>query len=109
MALNKNAQGDTKSVSASNNRPANLESAVAKLATLISQGDGDIDKGDGAQVAELFEKLGEAEDVAQGVEERLDKIIGNLDALLAELEKGSTSEKPVEARAPENPDETKSS
>ncbi len=109
MALSKNVQGDTKPISTTNNQPAYLESAVAKLAAVLSHCKDEHDKGDGAQVAGLLERLGEADAAAQGVEERLDGIIGNLDALLVELQKESASEKPVESNVPENSDETKSS
>ena len=65
-----------------------LEADIALPTRLLSQDLNDPDSADAdpASVEELLRRLEAAEGLADGVEERLDGIIGNLDTLLSDLE-----------------------
>ncbi|KAI0714571.1 hypothetical protein C8Q76DRAFT_856477 [Earliella scabrosa] len=67
---------------------SSLEADIALLTRLLSQDLNDPDSADAdpASVEELLRRLEAAEGLADGVEERLDGIIGNLDTLLSDLE-----------------------
>ncbi|EIW87196.1 hypothetical protein CONPUDRAFT_161789 [Coniophora puteana RWD-64-598 SS2] len=63
---------------------ARLQSDIDQLQALLSNGELD---GDGVEnLAELLSRLEDANGVAEGVESRLDDVIGTLDTLLASLE-----------------------
>ncbi|RDX44302.1 hypothetical protein OH76DRAFT_1359843 [Lentinus brumalis] len=63
-----------------------LEADIALLTQLLSGGGSGDPEADGEDVAELLRKLEAAEDIADGMEERLDGIMDNLDELLSDLE-----------------------
>ncbi|TFK79497.1 hypothetical protein K466DRAFT_437781, partial [Polyporus arcularius HHB13444] len=63
-----------------------LEADIALLTQLLSGGGSGDPEADGEEVAELLRKLEAAEDIADGMEERLDGIMDNLDDLLSDLE-----------------------
>ncbi|KAI0801475.1 hypothetical protein C8Q74DRAFT_1365072 [Fomes fomentarius] len=80
-------QHDTKPHTAS----SSLEADIARLTRLLSGQDdananAKTDAGADADVEELLRRIEAAEGLADGVEERLDGIIGNLDSLLNDLE-----------------------
>ncbi|KAL0951888.1 hypothetical protein HGRIS_008545 [Hohenbuehelia grisea] len=81
---------------------ASLEADIAQLTLLLSQDPPD----DDTNIAELLARLESANGMAQGVESKLDGIIGNLDQLLSTLEAQSGSESPD---APESSNESKDS
>ena len=62
-----------------------LEADIALLQNLLSE-DVDDSNADSENVAELLKRLEAAEGLADGVEERLDGIMGHLDTLLTDLE-----------------------
>ncbi|KAF9446132.1 hypothetical protein P691DRAFT_804714 [Macrolepiota fuliginosa MF-IS2] len=98
MALDKGALADTKPCSTSSPPPADLESDIAELATLLTQSQDDPpEDNDNMQVAELMKRLTAADGAAKGVEERLDGLIENLDMLLAALEQDHANGHPSEA------------
>jgi site-specific recombinase XerD len=63
-----------------------IEADIAQLNQLLSQES--LDDADEASVAELLARLESADGVAEGVENKLDALLGNLDSLLASLEQG---------------------
>ena len=74
--------------------PTSLASDIALLSQILSQDPND--DSDLADIAELLRKLEAADDLADGVEERLDGIIDNLDALLSDLETRKATGQTVE-------------
>ena len=64
---------------------ASIEADIAELSELLSQDT--LDDAGEASVAELLARLESADGVAKGVENKLDALLGNLDSLLASLEK----------------------
>ncbi len=68
-----------------NEKPGSaLDADLALLTTLLSQDN--LDETDEANVAALLSRLESADGVAQGMEHKLDSLLGNLDTLLATLE-----------------------
>lgn len=62
-----------------------IDADVALLSSLLNQDD--VDPGaDAANLAELLRRLDGANGVAQGLESKIDDVLGNLDNLLAALE-----------------------
>lgn len=113
MALDKNAQDDTKPGAEPVNLSTSLESDMAMLASLLTQPQDDLPESDAddPQVTELLKRLTAADGVAKGVEERLDGIIENLDLLLTALETESPDGQPVETAVmlSDKPDSAQSS
>ena len=73
--------------------PRFLEADIALLTQLLSatgtntgEGPGGAQEGEVGDVTELLRQIQAAEDVAEGMEEQLDGIIGSLDDLLRDLE-----------------------
>ncbi|KAJ6463745.1 hypothetical protein DFH09DRAFT_552353 [Mycena vulgaris] len=64
---------------------ASIEADIAELSELLSKDT--LDDAGEASVAELLARLESADGVAKGVESKLDSLLGNLDSLLASLEK----------------------
>ncbi|KXN88949.1 hypothetical protein AN958_06820 [Leucoagaricus sp. SymC.cos] len=97
MTFDKSPQDDQKPGPSTTKPSASLESDMAMLASLLTEPEeGPSEDGDDSQVTELLNRLIAADGVAQGVEERLDGIIENLDLLLTALEKASSDELPQE-------------
>ncbi|TFK41973.1 hypothetical protein BDQ12DRAFT_719995 [Crucibulum laeve] len=71
---------------ADSSNSSTLESDIAQLTSLLSH-DLDVSAGDDTDVAALLHRLTKADGMAQGVEGKLDDILGNLDRLLSSLEK----------------------
>lgn len=63
---------------------AYLEAEITQLTTLLSQDS--LNSEDDANVVELLQRLEKADGVAQGVEDKLDNILGKLDGLISSLE-----------------------
>ncbi|KAF8665322.1 hypothetical protein AX16_000342 [Volvariella volvacea WC 439] len=74
--------------------PSTIEQDLALLVSLMA--DGSSDDAD-PNFAEMLKKLERADNVAQGVEGRLDDIIANLDTMLASLEGQARDTQGVEA------------
>ncbi|SJL06434.1 uncharacterized protein ARMOST_09771 [Armillaria ostoyae] len=64
------------------------------LNSLLSQDN--LDESDESSVAELIQRLESADGVAKGMESKLDDLLGNLDTLLAVLEKNEPVQKQEE-------------
>ncbi|KAJ7103183.1 hypothetical protein B0H15DRAFT_942680 [Mycena belliarum] len=71
---------------------ASIEADIAELSELLSKDT--LDDAGEASVAELLARLESADGVAKGVESKLDSLLGNLDTLLASLEKDGASDHP---------------
>ena len=81
--------------------PRSLEADIALLTQLLSatgtntgEGPGGAQEGEVGDVTELLRQIQAAEDVAEGMEEQLDGIIGSLDDLLRDLEARLAGEGP---------------
>ncbi|KAJ7665438.1 hypothetical protein DFH06DRAFT_313480 [Mycena polygramma] len=79
---------------------AAIEADVAELNELLSRET--LDEAGEASVEELLARLESADGVAKGVENKLDALLGNLDNLLASLEKNDDS---VQTDSSESTDE----
>ncbi|EKM61826.1 uncharacterized protein PHACADRAFT_204967 [Phanerochaete carnosa HHB-10118-sp] len=85
--------GTSKPSSSSTAPQKPLDADIALLASLLAQS-GDEGDVEGLELQELLQRLETADGVAQGVEHRLDEIIGNLDQMLGGLEDaGETGQK----------------
>ena len=75
--------------------PADLHADIALLQSLLKDDSlsGDLENLDESTIDELLQRLDTADGIAQGVESRLDGIIGNLDGLLKSLERHEQGEK----------------
>ncbi|KAK0481482.1 hypothetical protein IW261DRAFT_1470904 [Armillaria novae-zelandiae] len=71
-----------------------LDDDISLLNSLLSQDN--LDESDEASVSELIQRLESADGVAKGMESKLDDLLGNLDALLAVLEKNEPVQKQEE-------------
>ncbi|KAK0455817.1 hypothetical protein EV421DRAFT_1748824 [Armillaria borealis] len=71
-----------------------LDNDISLLNSLLSQDN--LDESDEASVAELIQRLESADGVAKGMESKLDDLLGNLDTLLAVLEKNEPVQKQEE-------------
>lgn len=84
-----NANTSDKPASESHTKPAqitaSIEADLAELNELLSKET--LDDAGEASVVELLARLESADGVAKGVENKLDALLGNLDSLLATLEK----------------------
>lgn len=99
MTLDKSTQDGTPD---STTQPANSQQDLAALASILAPcGDDLAENADGSQpqVAELLKHITTADNVAKGVEERLDGIIENLDLMLSALQQGSENQQPPQASA----------
>ncbi|KAK0466276.1 uncharacterized protein EV420DRAFT_1636860 [Desarmillaria tabescens] len=76
-----------------------LDDDISLLNSLLSQDN--LDESDEASIAELMQRLESADGVAKGMESKLDDLLGNLDTLLAVLEKNEPVEKQEEPQ-PQN-------
>ncbi|KAJ7459048.1 hypothetical protein B0H11DRAFT_2060208 [Mycena galericulata] len=76
---------------------AAIEADIAELSELLSKDT--LDDAGEASVAELLARLESADGVATGVESKLDSLLGNLDNLLAALEKKEDSSE-TQSRSP---------
>ena len=78
----------------SDSQQRTIDNDIALLTSLLSstnaEGADEHDL-DGPEIQELLRRLEAADGVAQGVESRLDEIIGSLDGLLGSLESGEAS------------------
>lgn len=63
---------------------ANLEVDIAQLTVLLSQET--LSSDDDANIVELLQRLESADGMAEGVENKLDDILGKLDGLISSLE-----------------------
>ncbi|KAK0208990.1 hypothetical protein DFS33DRAFT_1306780 [Desarmillaria ectypa] len=68
-----------------------LDDDISLLNSLLSQDN--LDESDEASVVELMQRLESADGVAKGMESKLDVLLGNLDTLLAVLEKNGPVKK----------------
>ncbi|KAF8640605.1 hypothetical protein AX17_000266 [Amanita inopinata Kibby_2008] len=66
----------------------NLDIDVSVMSLLMSQYNVDA-SGDDADISELLEQLENADGIANGIENRLDDVLGSLDDLLELLESGT--------------------
>lgn len=87
----------TKSNGQSNGHTStSLEADIAQLSALLSQepsqGDSDVN------VAELMRRIETADGMAEGVENKLDNVLSNLDHLLASLESPESKDGDEESR-----------
>jgi hypothetical protein len=82
--------------------PTNSKQDLAALASILAQcGDDPAESADGSQpqVAELLEHITTVDNIAKGVEERLDGVIEDLNLLLSTLEQDSENQQPPQAGA----------
>ncbi|KAJ7651581.1 hypothetical protein DFH06DRAFT_1475621 [Mycena polygramma] len=82
---------------------AAIEADVAELNELLSRET--LDEAGEASVEELLARLESADGVAKGVENKLDALLGNLDNLLASLEKNDDSVQTDSPQPSESTDE----
>lgn len=82
---------DSTLIAASQDEIAELESDLSKLSEL-AQTNPSLLGGD--DVAQLLERLSSAENVADGVESKLDSVLQNLDKLLAALDGADQQQRP---------------
>ncbi|KAJ6469591.1 hypothetical protein C8R47DRAFT_1325505 [Mycena vitilis] len=82
---------------------AAIEADVAELNELLSRET--LDEAGEASVEELLARLESADGVAKGVENKLDALLGNLDTLLASLEKNDDSVQTDSQQPSESKDE----
>ncbi|KAF5374964.1 hypothetical protein D9758_000500 [Tetrapyrgos nigripes] len=78
---------------ASNSSMTSIEKDVSRLTALLSEptfSDESLEELDERSLAELFKQLEGASGLMNGVEDKLDNILGNLDGLLAALEEKNT-------------------
>lgn len=83
-----------KRVSFCSSMAPSLDNDISLLNSLLSQDN--LDESDEASVAELIQRLESADGVAKGMESKLDDLLGNLDTLLAVLEKNEPVQKQEE-------------
>ncbi|KAF5312060.1 hypothetical protein D9619_002708 [Psilocybe cf. subviscida] len=85
---------DPTAITASKNEIDGLEADIAEISELAQTNPALLG---GDDVAQLLERLSSAENVADGVESKLDSVLQNLDKLLAALD-GAGQQQPTDAK-----------